>query len=41
MLGDHAIVQFIRITSESLFLNEIAKPQLGFTESESLGVESR
>lgn len=35
MLGNHTIVQFIRVIHESLFLNEIAKPELSFTESES------
>lgn len=28
VLWDHAIVQFVRITTESLFLNEIARPHL-------------
>lgn len=39
--GDHTIVQLIRITSESLFLNETARSQLSFTQSESLELESR
>lgn len=35
--GDHTIMQLIRITSESLFLNETARSQLSFTQSESFG----